>query len=125
MSSYDSKVSVTKEFLFDAAHHLEDYEGACANVHGHTYKLQVTVTGVRNKNGFVIDFNILRATVRGAIIDRLDHKDLNEVFHFNPTAENMVVWIYDELFWMIPYPLKLSSIKLWETPTSFAEYRGE
>ena len=115
-------VEVVKDFTFDSCHHLNNYEGKCKNLHGHTYKLQVGVKSSLNEIGMVIDFNKLKEIVNNIIIDKVDHTNLNECFPFNTTAENMVVYIYDKLK---SIGLSISFIRLWETPTSFAEYRGE
>ena len=118
---------VVKEFKFEAAHYLPNYEGACANMHGHSYKLQVAVSGSIEKNGMVLDFAELKKIVNMLIIQHLDHVCLNEVPKFfgfpvdMPTAENMVVWMAERL--TIPLQregAKLAFVKLWETDTSFA-----
>ena len=114
-------ISVTKVFTFDSAHNLRDYEGACKNLHGHTYKLEVTVSGELDKIGMVCDFKELSTLIKDNIISKLDHKYLNEVFDFNPTCEMMVKWMWDtcnEMFTGKQYEIK--KIVLWETPTSFA-----
>src|SRR5438128_894228 len=80
------KVAVTKAFSFDAAHQLPWHEGKCRHLHGHTYRLEVTVAGAINENGIVLDFDELSATVKGAIVERFDHQFLNDHFP-NPTAE--------------------------------------
>ena len=125
------KVYLTKEFEFEAAHHLINYDGPCANVHGHSYKLQVTVSGNINifdtkyaNDCMVLDFKDLKNIVKTAIIDSHDHADLNTLYD-NPTAEIMVIAMYDNLRTWLPKDVKLESVKLWETSTSFAEYRGE
>ena len=121
-------VEVTKEFTFDSCHHLLDYVGKCANPHGHTYKLQVTLKGTLDNIGMVLDFSILKKVVKERIIEKLDHKDLNKELHFNTTAENMCVWIFDKLNndeRIIKSKAKVVKVRLWETPTSFAEYKGE
>ena len=125
------KVYLTKEFEFEAAHHLINYDGACANVHGHSYKLQVTVSGSVNPfdtkyatDCMVLDFKDLKNVVKTAIIDTHDHADLNTLYD-NPTAEIMVIGMYDNLREWLPKDVNLESVKLWETSTSFAEYRGE
>lgn len=125
------KVYVTKEFEFEAAHHLINYDGPCANVHGHSYKLQVTVSGNINYHDteyatdcMVIDFKNLKNVVKAAIIDTHDHEDLNKLYS-NPTAEIMVVEMFSTIRKWLPKDVKLESVKLWETSTSFAEYRGE
>lgn len=114
-------ISVTKVFTFDSAHNLRDYEGECKNLHGHTYKLEITVSGELDKIGMVCDFKELNSLVKDNIISKLDHKYLNEVFEFNPTCEMMVKWMWDkcsEMFSGKQY--KIKKIVLWETPTSFA-----
>ena len=125
------KVYVTKEFEFEAAHHLLNYDGPCANVHGHSYKLQVTVSGNIDlsvqkyaSDCMVLDFKCLKSLVKAWIIDTHDHEDLNVIYD-NPTAEVMVVSMFNTLLGVLPKDIKLESVKLWETSTSFAEYRGE
>lgn len=124
------KVYCTKEFEFEAAHHLLNYDGACARVHGHSYKLQVTVSGEVYTSGLlqatdhmVIDFKELKKIVEDKIIRSHDHADLNELYE-NPTAEVMVFKMYGVLQEALPRDVRLESVKLWETSTSFAEYRG-
>lgn len=114
------KINITKVFTFDCAHHLNDYEGKCKHIHGHTYKLEVTVKGTTDKNGLVIDFHDLNDIVENKIIEKVDHKYLNEIFEFNPTCENLGLWIWDELEaseWS--NGCILEKVILWETPTSF------
>ena len=114
-------ISVTKVFTFDSAHNLRDYEGACKNLHGHTYKLEVTVSGELDKIGMVCDFKDLSSLIKDNIISKLDHRYLNEVFEFNPTCEMMVKWMWDECNKMFDgKEYKIKKIVLWETPTSFA-----
>lgn len=109
---------VTKEFSFDSAHYLPDYHGKCENMHGHTYKLQVTVEGEVQPDGMVIDFVKLKEIVKNKVIDKLDHKILNEIIA-NPSAENTAIWIWEQL----EKDLAIFEIKVWETPTSFVTYR--
>ena len=124
-------VYCTKEFEFEAAHHLLNYDGACANVHGHSYKLQVTVSGKIDltqstyaNECMVIDFKDLKKLVEDRIIRTHDHADLNKLYE-NPTAEVMVVAMYFIIYAGLPRDVHLESVKLWETSTSYAEYRGE
>ncbi len=116
-------ISVTKIFNFEAAHHLPNHEGKCKNIHGHNYKLEVTFSGDRkiegNSKGMIIDFSDLKKIVDSVIIDRVDHKNLNDIFA-NPTAENMVFAFVD---WI--RNSQLSKLKLWETDDSFAEWSKE
>jgi queuosine biosynthesis protein QueD len=117
-------IRITKIFTFDSAHQLEDYEGKCRHLHGHTYKLEVTVKGEMGDNGMVFDFSILKKVVTERVISQLDHKYLNEVFDFNPTSENMVVWIFEQIDECFEgQPCTLECVKLWETATSYAELR--
>jgi 6-pyruvoyltetrahydropterin/6-carboxytetrahydropterin synthase len=123
---HDKYVRVSKEFTFDSAHHLHCYEGKCKNLHGHTYKLQVIMLGQVDHRGIVIDFADIKRISKERVIDRLDHRYLNEVLPpMNTTAENMVVWIYEQLKKALIeenlYPqVMLDEIRLWETPTSYA-----
>ncbi|ARE88857.1 6-carboxytetrahydropterin synthase QueD [Clostridium formicaceticum] len=123
---YKKRIDVTKIFTFDSAHHLENYDGDCKYLHGHTYKLEITVRGKTDACGMVIDFSELKTIVKKEIIKPLDHRYLNEVLDFNPTCENMLVWIFNKLedllkkerYW-------LQKVVLWETPTSFATLEKE
>lgn len=115
---------LTKEFHFEAAHHLLGYDGACANVHGHSYKLQVTVGGdIADKNSdiasdcMVMDFKDLKSIVEEKVIKKFDHQDLN-VFFKNPTAEVIAYHIYWVVRKALPADIKVVQVKLWETETS-------
>lgn len=128
INPFDEKVMrIGREFTFDSAHHLLNYDGACANVHGHTYHLHIMLLG-KVKNGFVIDFKLLKEIVKEYVINKLDHKDLNKVLDFNPTAENIAVKIWEMLDPVIDEAFKgrvvLERVKLYETPGSFVEYDG-
>lgn len=86
---------VTKRMEISACHKLNlDYESKCQNVHGHNWIVWVTCTSCKlNKNGMVIDFT----HIKNLIHKKLDHQNLNEIFDFNPTAENMAKWICDTI----------------------------
>jgi len=112
---------ICKEFYFDAAHMLPDYDGKCARLHGHTYKLEVVVGGKVKSDGMVMDFSIVKKVVNEMVIEKLDHSYLNDVFK-NPTAEAMAVWIFDEIKRGIP---GIVSVKLWEGQHSWVEYDGK
>ncbi len=137
---------VSKEFSFDMAHLLDGHDGKCQNLHGHTYKLQVEVCGdlVESgaKKGMVIDFTDVKAVVKEEILEPMDHafifdqtsereskiatllKELNSKTFALPhrsTAEEMARFIFKKLQKRLP----ISAVRLWETPTSFCEYRSE
>ena len=119
--------TVTKLFEFEACHHLPHYDGACHNIHGHSYKLEVTVSGQVSKNendpkcGMIIDFKDIKAIVKSVAVDKYDHSNLNEFFP-NPTAEIMVKQIAVDIMSKLPQGVYLMSCKLWETSTSYAEW---
>jgi len=119
---------VCKTFEFEAAHFLPFYKGACHNQHGHSYKLEVEVSGPimdsGSNKGMVVDFKLLKKTVMDKIIERLDHKMLNTIYD-NPTAEIMVCWIADVLNQAVPAPVVLTRVRLFETSSSFAEWRKD
>ncbi len=117
--------SVTKIFTFDSAHHLPDYNGVCARIHGHTYKLEITVSGPSNKTKNIYptmtcDFGDIKKIVQDEIISKLDHRDLNTIFEYPdyPTAESMARWIFKKMFDVFGPNVK--KVRLWETPTSYA-----
>lgn len=130
-------VYVTRRTSFEASHYLPDYNGKCGNLHGHSYKLEVTVSGTvdcesaeecRNSyDGMVLDFNEIKSMLREEVTDKYDHANLNDFFEV-PTAECMVVTIFHDLeAWLAQHVtyVNLVSVKLWETEDSYAEYRGE
>jgi len=140
-------IRITKEFTFEMAHVLWNYDGPCRNVHGHSYRLFVTISGKpvndaeNPKNGMVIDFNDLKQIVRQGIISVFDHsvvvssdydkvkiKMFTEMFgnvvtvDYQPTCENLVADFAARLADQLPPGIKLHSLKLYETGTSFAEW---
>ncbi|KGQ42228.1 6-carboxytetrahydropterin synthase QueD [Gallibacterium anatis] len=141
-------LKVAKEFSFDMAHLLDGHDGKCQNLHGHTYKLQVIVSGETENNGakkgMVIDFADLKRAVNELIISPMDHafiydqsseretkiaqllQQLNSKTFALPvrsTAENLAQFIFQRLKENVGF--HLHSVRLWETPTSFAEYGEE
>jgi 6-pyruvoyltetrahydropterin/6-carboxytetrahydropterin synthase len=108
---------VTCTFAFEAAHHLTWHPGKCRNVHGHSYRLEVSVAGPLDPNGVVIDFDDLRALVERVVIAPWDHTDLNQVID-NPTAELLAHRAWELL---TDAGLALSALRLWETEHSSAE----
>lgn len=114
---------ITKEFTFDSAHFLTKYHGKCEKMHGHTYKMHVTIEGKVKKDGMVYDFVELKKLVKAKVINKLDHALLNDVID-NPSAENICIWTWKQLKKEIK-GADLHEIKVWETATSFATYRGK
>ena len=129
---HEKRVLVSKEFTFDAAHHLHCYEGKCKNLHGHTYKVIFGISGYVNEIGMVIDFSDIKDIWKKEIEIYLDHRYLNDMLPpMNTTAENMVVWIYEKIVEALEKRQNLyrgarvEFIRLFETPTSYAEARRE
>ena len=124
-----ARISVTKIFKFDAAHFLPEHKGKCADIHGHTYRLEVTVARTDgdvlasgSSAGMVLDFGDLKEIVQREIIEKVDHKMLNDVLPFRKTAENMVVYFYEVLEQQLALlGVEVLKLKVWETQTSYAE----
>ena len=124
---------VTVEETFAAGHALRNYHGKCENVHGHNYKVRASLEGEQlDQAGLLVDFNDVKR-VLNQIIDRVDHKFLNDVAPFdtlNPSAENMARWFYLEMEkGLAAAPAKtdarLAEVRIWETDTSVAAYRSK
>lgn len=143
-----SNIRITKQFSFETGHALYGYDGKCKNVHGHSYKLSVTVIGkpIVNRNdvkfGMVIDFSDLKKIVKEEIVDQFDHATVfnettphvelaNELksrghhvilVDYQPTSENMVIDFAKKIQDRLPNNIQLHSLKLQETESSFAEW---
>ncbi|ANQ54174.1 6-pyruvoyl tetrahydropterin synthase [Thermosipho sp. 1063] len=114
---------VTKEFTFDAAHNLVKYHGKCERLHGHTYKLIVTVAGEKDEEGMVIDFIELKNIVKENVLNILDHSYINDIIE-QPSAENIAEWIWERLIEKLKTDRYfLYEVKLYETPTSYVTLR--
>lgn len=131
---HNKRVLVSKEFTFDAAHHLHAYDGKCMNLHGHTYKVIFGISGFLDDRGLMIDFGDIKEIWKNEIEIYLDHRYLNETLPpMNTTAENMVVWIYEKMKESLNNDdrqqqylgARVEFVRLFETPTSFAEARRE
>ena len=143
-----SSIRITKQFSFETGHALYGYDGKCRNVHGHSYKLSVTVIGIPNtdsnhvKFGMVIDFTDLKKLVKEEIVDIFDHatvfnkntphvelaKELADRGHnillvdYQPTSEMMIIDFAEKIKKRLPGHIQLHSLKLQETDTSYAEW---
>ncbi len=115
---------ISKTFWFEAAHNLPDYEGACANLHGHSYKLTVYIKGpISLETGMVMDYKDLKKLVEDTVINKYDHENLNKFFR-NPTAELMVDAIGIALdIALFNTSLECIQVDLWETQNSCATWR--
>lgn len=112
---------ISKEMTIDCAHYLPGHKGKCKNLHGHTYRIRLSIQGQLNDEGMIIDFGELKKIME-EVIGKYDHKFLND-YMANPTVENMAFRLMGELKeWFDPnQSLKL---RIYETPDSFAEVFG-
>jgi 6-pyruvoyltetrahydropterin/6-carboxytetrahydropterin synthase len=122
-----SEVSV--EQTFAAGHALRNYKGACENVHGHNFRVRVTIEGQKlDQTGLLVDFIDLKKSM-GEIIARLDHVFLNDIAPFdvkNPSAENIAEYFHAELSRRLtanPVPIEIREVRIWETDIQSAAYR--
>jgi 6-pyruvoyltetrahydropterin/6-carboxytetrahydropterin synthase len=111
------RTSVTRTFTFEAAHQLPWHGGKCRNLHGHSYRLEVTVEGPIGDHGIVVDFATIKEAVERDVIAAYDHQYLNDLFD-NPTAELIAAEIWKRVEGA---DLAVSRIRLWETPDSYVE----
>ena len=144
-------IRLTKEFNFEAAHSLEGYDGACREIHGHSYRLFVTIKGEPStdpydpKQGMVMDFGLLKRIVNEQIVSRFDHAFvvrrtaqgqhlrhmLSDYYHnivmvdYQPTCENMLSDFAERLLESLPDEVELYSLRLHETASSYAEWFAE
>lgn len=144
-------IRLTKEFSFEAAHALEGYDGACREIHGHSYRLFVTVKGAPSeraedpKCGMVMDFGALKRIVNEEVVSRLDHALvlrateaaepllalLGERFgnivttDYQPTCENMLADFAERIAPRLPDGVSLHALRLYETAASYAEWYAE
>lgn len=143
-----SNIRITKQFSFETGHALYGYDGKCRNVHGHSYKLSVTVIGTpisdteNVKHGMVIDFGDLKKIVKEEIVNVFDHatvfnkntphvelaKELEKRGHnvllvdYQPTSEMMIIDFSEKIKKRLPRNIQLHSLKLRETESSYAEW---
>jgi len=117
---------ITIETHFSAAHRLRQYDGECERLHGHNWKVEISVISeILNELGMVMDFKDLKDKSK-ALINRFDHQYLNDIPPFdriNPTTENMAKYIFDELSKLINTEnIKISKVSIWESDTCSASY---
>ena len=142
-----SIIKITKQFSFEMAHALRNYDGLCRNIHGHSYKMDITLAGQplhdenSPKNGMVMDFGDLKRLVNEEVISLLDHSlvlnaktdtQLIEILKqnyenivtvdFQPTTENLLNFIAGKIQSRLPETVTLTCVRLRETDTSYAEW---
>ncbi len=143
-----NSIRITKQFTFETGHALYGYDGKCRNVHGHSYKLSVTVIGTpisdntHVKFGMVIDFSDLKKIVKEEIVDVFDHATVFNkntphvelagelqsrghnvlLVNYQPTSEMMVIDFADKIRKRLPAEITLFSLRLQETESSYAEW---
>lgn len=139
------KLRVNKLFKWEMAHVLDFHEGKCRNIHGHTYQLEVGIIGdvkaLENSadSGMIIDFTVLKNIVNDKVVGVLDHTlviwEKSEwlqrceghtqlmLMPVQPTVENLLLWIVEQLQNSLPNNIGLCQVRLRETPTSWAEWR--
>jgi len=117
---------VTVEETFAAGHALRGYRGKCENVHGHNYRVQLTLEGPElDAIGLLVDFVEVKRLIHG-VVDRLDHRFINDLPPFdalNPSAENLAKYFYDEVSVNLATSVRLGQVKIWETDVTSATYR--
>jgi len=137
-------ITLTKIFRFESAHAIHGYPGACSNIHGHSYELHVSVADKQGGENFidgmgiVMDFKELKTIVQESVICKLDHtlilsqatlksmpgipQDKMIRFEYEPTAENLLIFIRNEITKSLPEHVQLTALRLWETRDSYAEW---
>lgn len=136
-------IRVTKQFTFEMAHALHNYDGPCKNIHGHSYHLEVTIKGPVDQEGFVMDFSHLKKIVHTSVVAPLDHALVLEeatiqaipeigrlpmkikVLPVRPSCENLLCWVVDQIAPQLPITVSLEKVFLRETPQSYAEWLAE
>ena len=123
------RISICREYSFEAAHHLEYHNGKCHNLHGHSYRVEVEVEGELcregNDTGMVMDFAGLDYFVNSLVINKLDHTVINESLpEIYPTAENIALWVFSELSQSFGLIVRLKRVRVYETARSYAEVVG-
>ncbi|MBQ7544067.1 MAG: 6-carboxytetrahydropterin synthase QueD [Synergistaceae bacterium] len=115
---------LSKDFTFDAAHNLVHYHGKCERLHGHTYRLRVTLEGQPDAEGMIMDFIELKQIVKEKVLSRLDHAYINDILP-QPSAENIAVWVWRELAESVKREnCGLYEVSVWETASSCVTVRA-
>lgn len=115
-----AKLELNCVFHFAASHFLTKYHGKCEDLHGHNYKVIVTIEGEVQDDGMVLDFKIVKSKVKEKVIKVLDHKHLNDIID-NPSAEHVAIWIWDK----IKDDMPLKKVTVYETENYYCTYEGK
>lgn len=121
---------VSRKFVFDAAHSIPSHAGKCCQKHGHRWQVEVALKGFFNpKDVMLVDFGIIKEIVKSAVIDKLDHTDLDDFFTWEEaSAENIALWIYGELDYVFyekfNTEIKLHFIRVWESEDCYVQVGG-
>ncbi|MGH9718674.1 MAG: 6-carboxytetrahydropterin synthase QueD [Bryobacteraceae bacterium] len=117
---------VSVEETFAAGHALRGYKGKCENVHGHNYRVQITLEGPElDPIGLLVDFVDVKKRIRG-VIEYLDHRFINDLAPFdvlNPSAENLAKYFYERIGATLDARVRIAQVKIWETDVTSATYR--
>jgi 6-pyruvoyltetrahydropterin/6-carboxytetrahydropterin synthase len=133
-------ISITKIFTFETAHRISDYDGPCNQLHGHSYVLHATVSGNELEKDMLLDFKLLKMIVKENVISVFDHAlvlketknnrlDFGSIqqkifwMDYEPTAEQMLLWIKDRIIPNLPPKVKLECLTLYETATSYVTWK--
>ena len=118
--------TISKSFAFEAAHRLPQHRGKCRRLHGHSYRVEVAISGVLQSSGpsqgMIMDFDELSLVVR-PLLAALDHHYLNRLFDRPPTAEHIASCLAEGIARQLPSGVRLAHVRVYETLTSYAEAR--
>lgn len=135
-------ISITKKIEFEAAHRLSNHAGDCRQIHGHTYKLEVTISGqVQANTDMVLDFKVLKEILKSAVLAPFDHtlilkdnlQNRQDFAHYTgrvtwlpsePTAERMALFLADSIGSLLPASTRLETLRLFETSNSYATWQN-
>jgi 6-pyruvoyltetrahydropterin/6-carboxytetrahydropterin synthase len=119
------RYTLTVRSSFSAAHRMLEHEGNCERLHGHNWRVEITVESeVLDSRGIALDFRVMK-TALNEILSRLDHRYLNEVPPFdgkNPSSENIARLIFEEMEGAVPPPVRMVRAAVWESEDAWAEY---
>ena len=120
--------TLSVDTTISAAHRLRDYNGPCARIHGHNWKIRLEVqSDIIDEIGIIVDFTTLEQYLQ-QVAGQFDHQLINDISPFNelnPTAENLVKFIYDQVKRLLPPQIKIKKVSVWETDYYMVTYEGD